>query len=61
MSLGNLRSKGKRLMLIGAVTCLFAVSLSGCGGTAPMPTPANSGELYDMIGRYPGTSLPTIL
>jgi hypothetical protein len=48
MSLCNLWSKGKRLMLIGAAICLFAVSLSGCGGTAPMPTPANSGELYDV-------------
>jgi hypothetical protein len=48
MSLGNLCIKGKRVMLMGAVVCLFVVPLSGCGGATPMPTPANSGELYDI-------------
>ena len=48
MSLENLWMKGKHLMLMGAAICLFVVSLSGCGGTAPMPTPATSGELYDI-------------
>jgi arabinan endo-1,5-alpha-L-arabinosidase len=41
MSLGNLCTKGRRLMLMGAALCLSVVPLSGCGR-------ATSGELYDI-------------
>jgi hypothetical protein len=43
----ELCTKGTHLIL-DAVICLFIVSLFGCGGTALMPTPVNSGELYDI-------------
>jgi arabinan endo-1,5-alpha-L-arabinosidase len=48
MPLSDLCTKGKHLVLMGAAICLFAIPLSRCGGRVPMPTPADSGELYDI-------------
>jgi arabinan endo-1,5-alpha-L-arabinosidase len=49
VSLGSLCTQ-KHLMLAGAAICLLVVPLSGCRGTAPMPTPTSpySGGLYDI-------------
>jgi len=54
MSFSNLCTKAEHLALTGAVVCLLVVLLSGCGGTAPMPTPRNSGELYDTDWKLSG-------
>ena len=44
----SLRTKSRALGMMSAVVSLFAVALSGCGGTESMPIPTNAGELYDI-------------
>jgi GH43 family beta-xylosidase len=54
MSFSGFCLKGTHLVLAGAFICSFAVLLSGCGCTQPAPTPANSGELYDVAWDLSG-------